>query len=223
MTSRERPILFSAPMIRALLAGRKTQTRRIVTFPPSGSFVCVEMNDGTYWPYISDDGETEIRLSGSHEGEEDPMSCPYGAPGDRLWVKETFREPGSLMRADGKMPPNLYRDDVVWKADDETQDGPWRSPLFLPRRLSRLTLEVEAVRVERVQDISAADIIAEGAVERAHEHDGLGRMPVSAFDKMAYLDLISLWSSGWDAINGKRAPWASNPWVWVVTFRVVTP
>jgi hypothetical protein len=88
----------------------------------------------------------------------------------------------------------------------------------MPRWACRLVLEVSAVRVERLQEISAKDILAEGAVLRAHD-DQFGHTPVSAFDGMCYMDLKSLWAAGWDSINAKRAPWASNPFVWVITFR----
>lgn len=94
----------------------------------------------------------------------------------------------------------------------------WRPSIYMPRWASRITLEVTGVRVERLQDISPKDILAEGVVERSHQDPLLGKCPISAFDGKLYPDLRSLWAAGWDAINGKRAPWLSNPWVWVVSF-----
>lgn len=92
---------------------------------------------------------------------------------------------------------------------------------FMPRWASRILLEVVSVRAEQLQDITAADILAEGAVERSHTDPNLGKCPVSAFSGVMHPDLMSLWRAGWDSINGKRAAWASNPWVWRVAFRRV--
>jgi hypothetical protein len=90
----------------------------------------------------------------------------------------------------------------------------------MPRWASRITLEVTGVRVQRVQEISAKDIIAEGAVERSHEVEFLGKCPVSTFDGCCYSDLKSLWAAGWDSINAKRSfGWEVNPWVWVYEFK----
>lgn len=166
---KEHPILFSGPMVRALLAGTKTQTRRIVTQP---RFV----------------GPAMI-----HAG-------PYGGPGDRLWVRETFAETSGRV---------IYRESVPMGP------GVWRPSIFMPRALSRITLEVVSVRVERLQDITDDDILAEGvtvAGVAALVGKQRSREPIAC-------NLRGLWSLGWDAINGKRAPWASNPWVWRVEFR----
>jgi hypothetical protein len=183
---KERPILFSGPMVRAILAWTKTQTRRVVR----GDFTLVDD-----WPH---------RLIGG-DGHEVALACPYGVPGDRLWVRETWRsddfapdDPSrTIYRADG--PDDLIR---------ETRGIiRWRPSIFLPRYRSRLTLEVTAVRVERLQDISEEDAEAEGAF-------ALGDAACSHRE---------WFMGGWDSINGKRAPWASNPWVWVVTFRRLAP
>ena len=180
--TRERPILFSGAMVRAILEGRKSQTRRIIK--PT------QPRDDGRWP----------------AGRDPVPDCPYGVPGDRLWVRETFR--------------TLALGDIKYRADeDAATDGfRWKPSIYMPRSACRLVLEVTAVRVERLQAISVKDILAEGAVARPHD-DQFGHNPVSAFDGMCYLDLQSLWAAGWDSINAKRAPWASNPWVWVITFR----
>lgn len=198
---RERPILFSGAMVRAILDGKKTQTRRIVM-----------------------------------RGSTMPSSCPYGVPGDRLWVRETWHQCPHCdrtvaYRAGGWMiPPSGAPDDGGDRSDrDDRPLGPkcaahgWRPSIFLPRWASRISLRVTDVRVQRVRDISGIDIVHEGVVERAHDDPNLGRCPVSALDGKLYPDLTSLWRAGWNSINGKRAPWESNPWVWAVRFERVQP
>jgi hypothetical protein len=137
---RERPILFSAPMVRALLAGTKTQTRRIV----KGG--------------IPFDDDFEI------------VASPYGDPGDRLWVREShwwFKdEPDNSC---GYYPPKLTREDVEYRADGDDGRKVWRPSIHMPRWASRITLEVTGVRVERLQDISEADARAEGVEPNAFE------------------------------------------------------
>ena len=164
--------------------------------------------------------------------------CKYGEPGDRLWVRETHSKCATSVYP---CPATWYRADFC-KYDDpalcEHIDGcsgnradcfacvaeregkfKWKPAIFMPRRESRITLEITNVRIERLQSISAVDILAEGAVLRAHNDDNLGKCPISAFDGKCYVDLLSLWAAGWNSINGKRAPWKSNPWVWVIEFK----
>lgn len=166
----ERPVIFSAPMVRALLAGRKTQTRRIV----KGVDECPHGYDGVK----GFDGGGAVR-------------CPYGTPGDRLWVRETFAF--NVRKAQGY----VYRADI----DPATDGWKWTPAIHMPRAASRLWLEVTGIRAERLQELSRQDAEAEGV---GHV------MPKSAVEM--YRDL-------WDSLNAKRAPWASNPWVWVVSFR----
>lgn len=183
----ERPILFSAPMVRAILAGSKTQTRRVLKPQPQ---------------------------SGDEPGSA-MFPCPHGRRGDRIYVREAF----SYTRGEGIAD----RGGVWYWADGNPQHGDWARPkpsIHMPRWASRITLEVTAVRVELLQDISAIDIVSEGAVERAH-NDQFGHNPVSRFDGKVYLDLRSLWRAGWESINGPDS-WAANPWVWVVEFRRAT-
>jgi hypothetical protein len=211
---KERPILMSAPMVRAILAGRKTQTRRLVTVPWRGS-----QRTLPYEPYwIDTDGVLQFC---DETGDYRPwVDCvaPYGKPGERLWVKETFREVFGETR---------YRASIA-----ELHGETWKPSIFMPRKLSRITLEVTDVRVQRVQDISEEDAKAEGLspiTKDGHlikwgipDRDGLPgtdndgwpwqeweRDPRKAFAKL------------WDKINGKRAPWSESPWVWVVSFRVL--
>jgi hypothetical protein len=201
--TRERPILFSAPMVRALLAGTKTQTRRVVK--PVGdddSFVLLDHGPefGGWWPYRSDDGESTIRADGT----ETPHSCPYGQPGDRLWVRETFA------KIDGQSRPWIETDyRATYTHGDRLGDSlgikkRWTPAIHMPRSASRITLEVTGVRIERLNGISEVDALYEG-VTRALTASGFG----------GYVDA---YAALWDQINGAGA-WAANPWVWVVEFR----
>lgn len=186
---KERPILFSGPMVRAILEGRKTQTRRILS---ARDLAEMQPDADTDEPAVVQ----SLRFS----------------PGDRLWVKETFtriRGNGIRLwyRADGEP---LDRDGNVMPT---TPGEPrWASPLFMRRIDSRLTLEVTGVRVERLQDITEEDARAEGV--EPFDTGNAGDDRFSAREQFAAL---------WDTINGKRAPWASNPWVWVVAFTRLQP
>lgn len=182
---RERPIIFSAPMVRALIAGTKTVTRRIVK--PSVAA-------------IANEGIVGDRL------------CPYGVKGDRLWVRETHAFGPTVDDPDDwRDNPDdwavFYRadgDERPWKTsyEEEAEEiaPPWRPSIFMPRWASRITLEVVSVRVERLHSIDDADALREGV------HGGSLTSDAEAF---AHL---------WDEINGDRAPWSSNPWVWRVEF-----
>jgi hypothetical protein len=193
---KERGILFSGPMVRAILEGRKTQTRRVVKWP--------EWAGEAYGPVLAaqrpvtgiayyEDGHPRRRLT-----------CPYGVVGDRLWVRETWAPfcPPDLPRPPGQKAERL--DTICYRADPHqvrlermAEDGQlrWRPSIFMPRWASRITLEVKAVRVEQLRDITVGDVRAEGVDPEP-----------------------GAWGRGWDSINGKRAPWESNPWVWVVSF-----
>lgn len=198
----ERPILMSGAMVRAILAGDKTQTRRAVRPQP-------------FWHDIGTGQPTQ----GSVDGYLRP--CPYGAPGDRLWVRETFH-PGETL--------TLYR-----ATDGDAailDDSHWRPSIFMPRSRSRITLAIESVRVERVQAISDADIAAEGVTAEAVESlwEGATRKQrwaaLPGFNEPGVTFRTqpprALWQLGWTLING-RASWDANPWVWAIDFRRVTP
>lgn len=219
----DRPILFSGPMVRAILDGRKTQTRRVVKVGDT----IEERDDGTPWPYFT---------TWTHGDDGSPWAaCPYGAPGDRLWVRETWRytdwtedgQPWIRYAADDARrlcervtPEWAARVADTWAelsssenvaVDGRAADRKWRPSIFLPRWASRITLAVTAVRVERLQEISELDALAEGVDPYCDEtrDDGSGRPDDH---RSAYEDL-------WDDINGDRAPWDTNPWVWVVEFK----
>jgi len=198
----DRPILFSAPMVRALLAGTKTQTRRAVKPQPwilAGELLC--------W---KDDALTP---------EEMAQRCPHGQPGDRLWVRETWTTHAFL---DDTPPRDLTTRSLHYQADGVIKTGKLRPSIHMPRWASRITLEVTGVRVERLQGISEADAQAEGL----HYHDGRGIGHSGwreghgvgfVYDtaREAYADL-------WRSINGPGS-WKANPWVWCVSFKRVTP
>jgi hypothetical protein len=207
---KERPIIFSAAMVRALLDGRKTQTRRIVKPQPAPATRMHEL------ALAMNDSGTEQYLHGTPAALEHDVRCPYGVPGDRLWVKETFR---------GETPAA-----TSYRADDPGETPlKWTSSIFMGRPLSRLTLEVIDVRVEPLHDLDDEDAIAEGLPD-------LGD-PASVAVYAPYFDRVdAAWASHdpipptptpveryrmvWTHING-AASWDVNPWVWVVSFRVV--
>ncbi len=217
----DHPILFSAPMVRALLAGTKTQTRRVVKPQPTG-FVGgpgITLADGSPAPLMP--------LDETIEPYGRVIRCPYGQPGDRLWVRETWYFEGTDMMRHGRT--HSTQDGVVryladgarrtinthWEAVERwmTRKPQNRPGIHMPRWASRITLEVTGVRVERLQEISEADAIAEGVNVHPDHH---GRPRTSIYSPVeAYRDL-------WESINGQGS-WEVNPWVWVVSFKRVTP
>lgn len=167
---KERPILFSAPMVRAILDGRKTQTRRVV-----------KLRNGQYMP-----PSEKADINGWRQM---LRNCPYGQPGDRLWVRETH--------FDAK---RLNEGRILYRADGDVSRFGWTPSIHMPRSASRITLEVTGVRVERLQDISEADAVAEGVVWEQ------GQTAINVFETL------------WESINGAGS-WDANPWVWVVEFK----
>jgi hypothetical protein len=155
--------------------------------------------------------------------------CPYGVPGDRLWVRETWGGDdcsGYAYRAD-------HPDWARFQGDGEQPDSAWRPSIHMPRRASRLLLEVTSVRAERLHDISEEDAIAEGVAIHVDATDcppgmvrplhQLTRSPMLHAGIKASAENAYRWAYAclWESINGKRAPWASNPWVWVLSFQRV--
>ena len=187
---RERPILFSAPMVRAILAGTKTQTRRAIKAP--GIFVSSGAINGHGVVSMTDAGIREVR-------------CPYGQPGDRLWVREAWKV---------DLNHRFYRAD-----GDPGGPVPWTPSIHMPRWASRITLEVTGVRVERPQDISEADAKAEG-VHRCLDGLWSGGAWKHLRRPNCYADPCNAFCDLWASINGPGS-WDANPWVWVVEFRRV--
>lgn len=223
MTARERPILFSAPMVRAILAGTKTQTRRIVK-PPLG-YRWLDMAAGTM---VND---------GGHKKHVSDLRGPYGAPGDRLWVRETWvrdDEDGELIyRADvGRAGVSADSSANAWERG-RLEGEPrcrWRPSIYMPREASRIDLEVTGVRVERLQEMEGqgpypgeSDALAEG-VHRIHHGDG--DYYYSAFRDEPHpenwSDPTDAFSELWGSINGAGS-WATNPWVRVCNFKRIKP
>jgi hypothetical protein len=199
---KERGIIFAAPMIRALRAGVKTQTRRILKSPHAADIDIFSFDapQGLWEGGIYGDSGTAAH------GEW--VRCPYGSPGDRLWVRETFLE----NYGDAQMR-HAYRADWTARAAEVCPEPKWKPSIFMPRALSRLTLEITDVRVERVRAISSADALAEGI----EPFEGC-----TISDEMPGWDPVEHYAKLWDSINGKRAPWSANPFVWAITFRVLT-
>lgn len=201
---KERPILFSGPMVQAILAGRKTQTRRIVNPQPSPCGLRkLRPSD------ISGSGLNPLKWYGADPFTE-AVDCPYGSPGDRLWVRETWcawdtaQEDVECDEVEGNAARlaemGLTRWHITYKADPRRHASRWRPSIFMPRWASRITLEIVAVRVERLQDISNEDCFAEGLPADSEKGN-----------RTWYGDL-------WETINGKGS-WDLNPWVWVVEFK----
>lgn len=223
---KERPILFSGPMARAILDGKKTQTRRIARLPDSARGVVPEKIERGHvvrgGPPSPNDWVATYVGGGSGPGgtwQRHAIACPYGAPGDRLWVRETWALlTGAgircVYRADGEPRQRFYPDEPI--------PMKWAPSIHMPRKHSRLTLEVVKVRVERLQDISEADARAEGVQPDTEALSALSHLRGADAARAVPSRLRSSRDSFrdlWDGINGKRAPWASSPWVWVVEFR----
>lgn len=186
----ERPILFSGAMVRALLEGEKTQTRRVI-------------------------GQSPLKPLN--------IGCRYGTVGDQLWVREAWNLARALRDCEG-----IVDDEQLWTGPLPKQDPrgkrvfddwcvgyaadggppPWRPSIHMPRWASRITLDVTAVRIERLQHISEDDACAEGCLP-------ISASPPKGFAARDQFQVL------WDSINGKRpgCTWADNPWVWVVEFR----
>lgn len=209
---RERPIIFSGDMVCAILEGRKCQTRRVV----KNELVQLVDRTGHTGSFNADRSEIVI------ESWSIPVTNPYGVPGDRLWVREAFFD------YDSGMPPDSIPIDarIEYRATPWTHEfadsedcGPWKPSIHMPRWASRINLEVLNIRVDRLQDISEEDARAEGFSSEGRE-GSLNGVPATVH----YLDPVVWYAHLWDGINGKRGyGWASNPWVWVIEFKMVQP
>jgi hypothetical protein len=215
-TVKERPILFSTPMIQAILEGRKTQTRRVVKLPKevdpnhfdkasspigTGEFTIV------HWPYDHYELVT--------------IKCPYGQVGDVLWVRETWAAVGCI---GGHPYEHIYQ----YKADfpngnwsggaDWCFEG-WKPSIHMPYAACRLKLEITNIRVERLQDISDEDAMSEGVGEHEIGCPELRELDGYPKCKCGDLSYVDSFQKLWQSINGPES-WDNNPWVWVVEFKV---
>ena len=208
---KSRPIIFSGPMVKAILDGKKTQTRRVINPAP------YQVEGSNLW-FIKR-GNLAFGLPDGTELCTQALAlwsvCPYGKCGDRLWVRETWAafntgyydrpEMGVFYRADGEQ--------------DRIDRGRWRPSIHMPRKYSRIDLEICSVRVERLQEITLSDVATEG-------------WPDAPIEKSVWLNELQdladngfAWYRGlWDLLNAKRGhSWESNPWVWAISFRRLSP
>ena len=212
----ERPILFSAEMVRAILDGRKTQTRRVMKVQP---WPDATIEVGPYHPHrIDRHGESQpgpvtFGAIWDHQdivnGGDAGLPCPYGKPGDYLWVRETWAPLADCV----VLNCAYYRlDHEEARSSGSRVDVKWRPSIYMPRWASRITLRITDIRVERLQDISEEDAKAEGVkpLDYAAHHVAAGCGARIAFEQI------------WTTINGPAA-WEANPWVWVISFERVKP
>lgn len=219
---KERPILFSGPMVRAILDGTKTQTRRVVKPQPDSrpGMDCTRL--------IFKNRKGEPLLDEALEAPEPVLYrslCPYGQPGDRLWVRETWRVWGGR---EYEYQRDLSQ--VMYRSTHEEDGFPltwesytWRPSIFMSRWASRITLEITSVRVERLNSISEADAKAEGADCLVFDNcDAKDR----EFLDMPLMENGNPYRNGyallWESINGDGS-WDANPYVWVIEFRRIKP
>lgn len=231
------PILFNSEIVRAILNGTKTQTRRVLTPPWKRSVLdgspCWRFKNATVWDngtwhtwdnegvggenweeLTVEKAKIEAAISAAIQGF---WRCPFGQPGDRLWVRETFN--GDPSRGIG----------YAYRATQPEMDGcPWIPSIHMPRAASRITLEIIGIRVERLNEISAADACKEGAAEILHRptNDPVRRLAYDKFGETLsddrYAGSIAAFAALWESINGPGS-WEANPWCWVVEFKRVTP
>ncbi|HCF2391409.1 hypothetical protein I5I49_18500 [Pseudomonas aeruginosa] len=206
---KERPILFTGPMVRAILEGRKTVTRRVMK--PQPDFLGSMVDPNT--PFKTLDAGLHARIT-----------CPYGEPGDRLWVREAWAADAQV---DAIAPSDLSQGEPIWYPADLSvrqtgcsmiSKGRVRPSIHMPRWASRILLEITAVRVERLQDISEEQALAEGVRGEPCDHTRQACADIGCWGDTAKGAFGFLWES----LNGEGS-WAENPWVWVVEFKRVTP
>ncbi|HHL1339830.1 TPA: hypothetical protein ACQ3CY_000712 [Klebsiella pneumoniae] len=231
---KERGMIFNGEMVRAILDGRKTQTRRPIKWKQTRFTEIGEREDGSKWPWSED---AEHACDFWHP-------CPFGAVGDRIWVRETWGVASHAFSVDGLMidwvpdrPATAIQEmpfgngyysgyaiyaadgDFTWGDDDGYEDGRscWKPSIHMPRAASRILLEITGVRVERLNAISEEDARAEGIIDGGclncgePEPCGCANPEPDATDAFAYL---------WQSIYGQEN-WNANPWVWVISFKRV--
>jgi hypothetical protein len=220
---KETGLMFKAPLVRAILAGQKTQTRRIAK---------TEITMGRDSLLAPRRGRKHAPVYLLPEHAQDAIAdCPYGQPGDRIYVRETFvqgheEDPitGRLRQWDeeGNDVPKTtwYRATdgaITWSDDDGWETNvPWKPAIHMPKALARIWLEVTGVRVERLQDISESDCWAEGIEEVMHDFDNASQCEMAKRIGCCIDDAKPLFAQLWESTGGD---WAANPWVWVIDFK----
>lgn len=196
-TYKTRPILFSSAMVRAILEDRKTQTRRVI----KPQFSTVWGGGNSVRNGDKDYVSIHVNIS-MPDGSWKWIRCPYGKPGDRLWVKETWS--ASPLHVVTK-----ERDGLIYKADNQLPYDHWRPSIFMPRWASRIELEIIKIHAERLQDITNTDALAEG-VRESHFHQRVDWMDLDRYHAL------------WESINKKNGHgWDTNPFVWVIEFKKI--
>jgi len=204
---KERPILMSAAMVRAILEGRKTQTRQVIPVQPSQADMKIaRVTEGPRDRV----GKLFWAMDRGQGWDNEYFSCQYGQPGDRLWVRETW----AARPEQDNLPPSECDDTGIWwraslsavPAGYEACHGKWRPSIHMPRWASRITLEITGVRVERLQDITNNDALEEGTPDLRTIENGW--------------DMRRCFQELWEQINGAGS-WSKNPWVWVIEFKKV--
>ncbi|EOZ7488099.1 hypothetical protein [Enterobacter roggenkampii] len=239
---KERGMIFNGEMVRAILDGRKTQTRRIMKVQPSDGFhpthngYDLDLNAHWYTPgmvdkngYLQPAKKDVFGVADENEG----YTCPFGAVGDRIWVRETWGVVSHELDEDGRIQPwspdrpataihempfgngyytghAIYAADgeFTWGDDDGYEDGRscWKPSIHMPRAACRILLEVTGVRVERLQAITLGDICKE--------------IGCGLYDFRPATYGFQVWEDLWKSIYGEEN-WQANPWVWVIEFKVV--
>lgn len=226
---KERGILFNALMIRAIQDDRKSQTRRVATIQPKPEYATEgwyadRYNNTRNWNLWGKRGTKSANVCGPDMGK-----CPYGEPGDRLWIREAFARP--MQRAGSSDPEYLYRADL---APGETYGGvsKWTPGIHMPRTASRMVLEVLDVRLHPIATMSEEDAIAEGLAKLSKDDGQTWKYGIPDQEGTPGEGVTSwqYWHQSprvafhrlWDEINGARGhAWTTNPWVWAITFKRV--
>jgi len=211
----DHPVLFSAEMVRAILAGRKTQTRRVIRNLQASAKLAT-LHPGGVAVFDLGNGYAVVK-----------KECPYGWMPDRLWVRETWATDGNYDHIKPSDLGNHPHSGIIYRATEQYGDAyfKWRPSIHMPRWASRITLEVKAVRVERVQGISEKDAFSEGIGNLAYD-DPISGLCMAGIGggcgACENCDPVGHFKMLWDTIYEKRGfGWSVNPWVWVVEFSVI--
>ncbi|ENG1126333.1 hypothetical protein ABS555_002608 [Salmonella enterica subsp. enterica serovar Newport] len=221
---KERGMIFNGEMVRAILEGRKAQTRRPFNWRRQPAMEMAERDDGSLWPWAED----------CERGGDIWFACPFGEVGDRVWVRETWQAIHDDVDEFGHVEERTYAPSIPKEKDrywhtvyaehfgDESREDrgfPWRPAIHMPRWASRITLEITDVRVERLHSISERDALREGLFQLPAS----GRyclQPGMQYFGMASHSAKEVYSWLWASIYGEES-WAANPWVWVIEFKRV--